>query len=144
MQAGGFAVHYSASLDAVDANGCDVLPSLVDAEQFAEQVLKHPSLQCRIFDHQGFVGAPVLEVRGTQYKDRHELSPLFRRWVGSILFFGGAGMFLTDWIADFHYDWPSVLGSRLMMPGLILLVTEALMVQHKRRAVRGQGAVIAR
>lgn len=134
MTPGEYAVHYSMSVIGVDAAACTVLPSLAAAETYArKQVLQHPSLQCRIFDHHGFVGAPALEINGSDFRRRGEITSRFRRWVGSVLFFGGSAMFITDWVAGFHYDWPSVLGSRLIIPGLVLLVTEGLVMLHARR-----------
>lgn len=134
MAAGEYAVHFSKSAGEIDARTCAVLPSLSDAESFArEQVAIHSALLCRIFDHQGFIGAPALEVAGKDYKGHNDITPRFRRWAGSLLFVGGSGLFLTDWVANFRFDWPSVLGSRLMIPGLVLLVTEALVLLHNRR-----------
>jgi len=133
MQPGEYAVHFSASAGEIDAHTCAVLPSLEDAEAYAQQqVAEHPALQCRVFDHHGFIGAPAQEISGKDFRNRNEVSSRFRRWVGSILFVVGTVFFVTDWVADFHYDWPSVLGSRLMIPGFILLVTEALMMHHQR------------
>jgi hypothetical protein len=141
MAVGEYAVHFSQSVDGIDSRTCAVLPSLRDAEDFArEQVLLHPALLCRVFDHHGFVGAPAVEVAGTAYKGHNDITPRFRRWVGSLLFFGGSILFVTDWVANFRFDWPSVLGSRLMIPGLILLVTEALVMLHNRRKLAGLGA----
>ncbi len=137
MQPGEFAVHFSASVGEIDAMSCAIFSSLPDAEAYAQQaVLQHPTLQCRIFDHHGFVGAPMRVIAGSEYKSGNEITPRFRRWVGSILFFGGSALFITDWVANFRFDWPSVLGSRLMMPGLILLVMEALIMHHQRRSQR--------
>lgn len=136
MVAGEYAVHFSQSAGDVDSRTCAVLPSLRDAESFAhEQVLLHPTLLCRVFDHHGFVGAPAAEIAGKGYKGHNDITPRFRRWVGSLLFFGGSILFITDWVANFRFDWPSVLGSRLIIPGLILLVTEALVMLHNRRKV---------
>jgi hypothetical protein len=134
MATGEYAVHFSSSAGDIDSTACAVLPSLAEAEAFSrEQVLLHPTLLCRIFDHHGFIGAPAAEVAGKEYKGHNEITQRFRRWVGSVLFFGGSILFVTDWVADFRFDWPSVLGSRLMIPGLILLVTEALVMLHNRR-----------
>jgi hypothetical protein len=134
MAAGEYAVHFSQSIGDVDSRSCTILPSLPEAESFArQQVLLHPALLCRVFDHQGFIGAPAAEIAGTAYKGHNDITPRFRRWVGSLLFFGGSILFVTDWVANFRFDWPSVLGSRLMIPGLILLVTEALVMLHNRR-----------
>lgn len=141
MAAGEYAVHFSQSVGDLDSRSCAILPSLTDAESFArEQVELHPALLCRIFDHHGFVGAPAMEVAGKAYKGHNDITPRFRRWVGSLLFFTGSILFVTDWVADFRFDWPSVLGSRLMIPGLILLVTEALVMLHNRRKLAGLGA----
>jgi hypothetical protein len=134
MAAGEYAVHFSQSIGDVDSRSCAILPSLTEAESFArEQVLLHPTLQCRVFDHQGFIGPPAMEIAGKAYRGHNDITPRFRRWVGSLLFCSGSILFVTDWVANFRFDWPSVLGSRLMIPGLILLVTEALVMLHNRR-----------
>jgi hypothetical protein len=134
MHPGEFAVHVSGGLN---ASTCAIFQSLPDAEQYARQeVQQHPTMKCRVFDHHGFVGAPALEIVGSDSTTRDEITPRFRRWIGSVLFFGGSILFVTDWVANFRFDWPSVLGSRLMIPGLILLVTEALVMHHKRRSQR--------
>ncbi|SEB89968.1 hypothetical protein SAMN05443244_2131 [Terriglobus roseus] len=138
MSEGEYAVHFSQSFGDVDARSCAVLPSLTEAESFArKQVASHPTLLSRVFDHQGFIGAPAAEFAGKGYRGHNDITPRFRRWVGSLLFFGGSILFVTDWVANFRFDWPSVLGSRLMIPGLILLVTEALVMLHNRRKLAG-------
>ena len=58
------------------------------------------------------------------YKGESDLSPRFRRWVGSILFFGGLILTVIDWRADFRFVWPAMLGTRMLIPGFLLLITE--------------------
>lgn len=136
MSPGEYAVHYS-SFDR-DARGtgpsCTILGSLEDAEEYAKaKVFLNPKLRCRIYDHRGFVGPPILEVSGQQYKRESAISPRFRRWFGSLLFFGGLALVIVDWSVDFRLIWPATIGVRMLIPGLILLVTEVALVLHAER-----------
>jgi len=133
MAAGEYAVHYS-SYARGEAAHCTVLSSLAEAEVFArEQVAGRPELRCRIYTHEGFVGAPICEIRGSGYKGEGGISARFRRWVGSVLFCGGVILIILDWKSDFTMTWPATIGMRLLIPGVILLVTEAIIVLHARR-----------
>ena len=134
MSPGDYAVHPSSTEDPGAAPACFVFPTLEDAVHYAERrAVLQPSVRFRLYDHNGFIGAPIREVRGTEYRDRSEISPRFRRWVGSILFVGGAILTLTDWSVDFRFLWPSMLGTRMLMPGATLLFFEAMIVLHARR-----------
>jgi hypothetical protein len=136
MSPGEYAVHYSSFDSSVAETGptCTVLGSLAEAEEYAKaQVALKPGLRCRIYDHQGFVGPPILEVRGQKYVGESEISSRFRRWFGSLLFFGGLALIIVDWSVDFRLTWPATIGARLLIPGLILLVTEAILVLHSKR-----------
>jgi hypothetical protein len=136
MAAGEYAVHYSSFDKDVRRTGpsCTILGSLEDAEEYAKaQVMLNPVLRCRIYDDRGFVGPPIVEVCGPQYKGESEISPRFRRWFGSLLFFGGLALVIVDWNADFKLTWPATIGARMLIPGLILLVTEVALVLHARR-----------
>ena len=138
MAPGEFAVHPSSFKAGTPA--CIVFDSLAEAEAYArEQIVQQPSLRCRIYDHQGFVGAPPVEVAGSAYQGDRDLSPRVRRWLGSALFFGGLGLVLLDWSTDFHLSWPALVGSRLLIPGLLLLLTEGLILLHaKQKAVEAK------
>ena len=138
MVPGEFAVHPSSSK--AGTPGCIVFDSLGEAEAYArEQIVQQPFLRCRIYDHHGFVGAPIVEVVGSAYRGDRDLSPRVRRWLGSALFFGGLGLVLLDWSTDFHLSWPALVGSRLLIPGLLLLVTEGLILLHaKQKAVEAR------
>lgn len=132
MLPGEYAVHDS-QFEA--APFCAVLSSLPEAEAYArDRVLQHPELRCRIYDHQGFIGKPLSEFKGARYKGESELSPRFRRWFGSILFFGGAILTIIDWRADFRFVWPALVGTRLLIPGALLLITELIIVFYARRS----------
>lgn len=134
MAPGEYAVHYSTSDHDGPGPICTIFPSLSDAEAHAEaQIHIHPNQRCRIYDHNGFIGAPLREFRGPQYRGDRDLSPRFRRWTGSLLFFGGLGLTAYDWSTDFRFSWPGLIGSRMIIPGLILLVTEAVIVLYARR-----------
>jgi hypothetical protein len=128
---------------------CTVFGTLSDAEQHAnQQVALLPTLRCRIYDHQGLGGQPVREIRGIEHKGEGEISARFRRWCGSILFFGGVGLVALDWSAGFSLTWPATLGSRLVPVGLVLLITELVIVVETRRKSRGaqqstQGSSVA-
>lgn len=136
MSPGEYAVHYSSFDSSALETGptCTILGSLADAEEYAKaQVALKPTLRCRIYDDRGFVGPPILEVRGQQYVGESEISPRFRRWVGSLLFFSGLALIILDWSVDFRLTWPATIGVRLLIPGLILLVTEVILVLHAKR-----------
>jgi hypothetical protein len=136
MSPGEYAVHYSSfDKDARETGpSCTILGSLEDAEEYAKaQVILKPELCCRIYDDRGFVGPPILEVSGQQYKGESAISPRFRRWFGSLLFFGGLVLVIVDWNVDFKLTWPATVGVRMLIPGLILLVTETILVLHARR-----------
>jgi hypothetical protein len=116
---------------------CTVFSTLAEAEEHAnQQVALIPTLRCRIFDHQGLAVQPIREIRGTQYKGESEISARFRRWAGSILFFGGLALIVLDWSTDFNLSWPATIGVRMFPVGLVLLVTELVIVITTRRAHR--------
>jgi hypothetical protein len=133
MAPGEYAVHYSTSDHDGPGAVCTAFPSLAEAEAHAAAHIQvHPNQRCRIYDHNGFIGAPIREIRGTNYRD-NEISARFRRWVGSILFFGGLTLTLADWSVDFRYLWPSALGTRMLLPGAMLLFIEAMVMLYARR-----------
>jgi hypothetical protein len=111
---------------------CTVFSTLAEAEEYAtQQVALIPTLRCRIYAVQ-----PIREIRGTQYKGESEISARFRRWGGSILFFGGLALIVLDWSTDFKLSWPATIGIRMFPVGLVLLVTELVVVITPRRAHR--------
>ena len=134
MTVGEYAVHYS-SFDSPTASPyCTVFGSLTEAKTHAaEQVAQTPNLRCRIYDHQGFIGAPIVEFRGRSYRGDGDISSRFRRWVGSLLFFPGLVLTAVDWHYDFSLNWPAMIGTHMLFPGLVLLVTEAVIVWNARR-----------
>ncbi len=140
MAEGDYAVHYSRFYEnTAQAPYCSVFPSLDDAEAYARQRVEvHPELRCTVYDARGFVGAPLRDIRGEEYKDKSGLSSRFRRLVGSTLFFGGLGLFVFDWSVDFQYLWPSMLGSRMLIPGALLLFTEAMVLLYAHQQKRHQ------
>jgi hypothetical protein len=116
---------------------CTVFSTLAEAEEHAtQQVTLIPTLRCRIYDHQGLAVQPVREIGGSQYKGESEISARFRRWAGSILFFGGLALIVLDWSTDFKLSWPATIGMRMFPVGLVLLVTELVIVITARRAHR--------
>jgi hypothetical protein len=116
---------------------CTVFSTLAEAEEYAtQQVALIPTLRCRIYDHQGLAVQPIREIRGTQYKGESEISARFGRWGGSILFFGGLALIVLDWSTDFKLSWPATIGIRMFPVGLVLLVTELVVVITPRRAHR--------
>jgi hypothetical protein len=141
MMAGEYAVHYSNFESCPEPSPCcTIFDSLPEAETYAkEQVTKRPDLRCRIYDHQGFVGKPIREFKGRSYKGDSDLSPRFRRWVGSTLFFGGLILTIVDWQADFRFVWPAMIGTRMLIPGLLLLITEAVIVFYAKRNMPRDG-----
>ena len=139
MKPGEYAVHYS-SFDHAPGTppACTIFSSLEEAESYARQeTTARPDLRCRIYDHHGFIGAPMREVRGSKFKGDSEISSRFRRWVGSALFLSGSLLILLDWTHDFSLSWPAMIGTRLFFPGLFLLVTEAiLMLLARQKPIR--------
>jgi hypothetical protein len=129
MVPGEFAVHYS-SFAPNTTPFCTIFPDLFTAEAYAQQqVLIRPTLRCSIYDAQGFIGPPLRDVRGAEYK-HGEMSARFRRWAAAILFFGGGGLLTLDWANNFALDWPSLIGTRMLIPGLILAVMEIGLTVH--------------
>ena len=140
MHDGEYAVLYSfrpvaAGADSAHENPyCSVFGSLEEAEEHAfQQVDLHPALRCRIYDRNGLASQPVREIAGREHRGESELSAGFRRWAGLILCVGGAGLILFDWMSDFSRTWPATLGIRAFPVGLILLVTELVVVWTARR-----------
>jgi hypothetical protein len=116
---------------------CVIFTSLAEAEQFAAHSVERDStIRCRVYDHEGLAHAPVRELRGGAYKGESEITARFRRWCGSILFFGGIGLFAMDWVSGFRMSWPGMLGSRMFPAGLVLLVIELVIVIEARRVKR--------
>jgi len=133
MLPGEFAVHLSHQRSGA-ALTCVVFDSLAGAEAYAHaQIALDPTLRCRIYDHDGLAKPPARETAGPLYKGESDLSHGFRRWVGGVLFFGGLALVGLDWVHDFEMSWPGLIGSRLIIPGLLLLFTEAMIVLHARR-----------
>lgn len=121
----------------VDFSTCAICSTLLDAEAYAaEQAAAHPTIRCRIYDHDGLGKAPLREVRGSSFKPESEMSARVRRWLGGSLFGIGSLLAVIDWHADFRYMWPSMLGTRMLVPGGTLLVIEGAVLLHaaqKRR-----------
>ena len=146
MAAGEYAVLYSSTppglssqLDGVSSGGpfCTVFGTLDEAVDHAmQQIALLPALRCRIYDHYGLGHEPLREIRGGEHKGESEISARFRRWAGSLLFFGGLGLVLVDWSHNFELSWPAMVGFRMMPVGLVLLVTEGVIVFDARRKQR--------
>ena len=141
MVAGEYAVHYSSfEEDSGVAPYCTVFGDLQAAEAYAKrQATTRPALRCTIYDHQGLIGPPLRDIRGSKFRDSSDLSPQVRRWLGSALLFCGLILIVIDWSSHFRLDWPSVIGNRILILGLILVVTEALVAfnaKHERRRRR--------
>lgn len=136
MAAGEYAVHHSSFDSSAAPPFCTVFGSLEEAKAHAaEEITQRPDTRCRIYDHHGFVGAPICEFTGRSYKETGEISARFRRWVGSLLFFPGVILTAIDWYYDFSLNWPAMIGTRMLFPGLILLVTEGVIIVNARRRV---------
>lgn len=139
MAPGEYAVLYSGLPEKtpLDSKSCTIFNSLGEAEAYArEQVARYPGLRCRIYDPQGLGSQPVREIRGKEHKNESEISARLRRWAGGALFIGGAVLIVVDWVADFSLLWPAMLGMRMMPVGLILLLTELVIVIEARRKQR--------
>jgi hypothetical protein len=135
MTSGEYAVHYSSFEGGPDAAlFCTVFGSLEESEDHARrEIARRPALRCRIYDHEGFARPPVREFTGSKYKEEPGIGPRFRRWGGGVLFFGGLTLTIIDWRSDFELSWPAMIGTRLLFPGLVLLVTDALIVLTEKR-----------
>ena len=139
MTPGEYAVLYSGVPEGAPLNSqtCTIFESLESAEQYASaQVATWPELRCRIYDHRGFGAQPVREIRGTAHKGDSEITARLRRWGGGGLFLGGAVLTLIDVAVDYRLLWPSLIGVRMMPAGLVLLVTELVIVIEARRKAR--------
>jgi hypothetical protein len=143
MTPGEYAVLYSGAQpddqDTFPPGGpsCTVFPSLAEAEEHAaQQVALVPTLRCRIYDHHGLGHNPIREIRGSQYKGDSEISARFRRWFGSCLFLTGIALVILDWSRNFDLSWPATVGIRMIPVGLILLLTELVIVITARRDKR--------
>ncbi len=134
MAPGEYAVHYSVNRNAPGMPlTCTVFSSLAESEAHAkEQIAARPDLRCRIYDHHGFARQPIRELRGSSHKGDSEISPRFRRWGGSGLFFGGLILIVLDWSYDFSLSWPAMIGIRMVIPGILLLLTEIVIVLQAR------------
>ncbi len=127
-----FAVHGTEG-----AANCRVFSSLEQAENFArQQVALRPDLRARIYGHEGFIGAPVSQLTGASFKGERDLSPRVRRWLGIGFLAVGSGLVVWDWSTGFRMTWPGVVGSRLLIPGAILVVTEFLIWLTARQRAR--------
>jgi hypothetical protein len=135
MAAGEYAVHYSSfEVGSGAAPFCTVFSSLEESEAYARQeTARRPELRCMIYDHEGFSRPPVRELRGSAYKEEDGIGPRFRRWGGAVLFFGGLILTIIDWRSDFELSWPAMIGTRLLAPGLVLLVADVVIVFSERR-----------
>ena len=124
----------------IGAPYCVVFLSLAAAEDFAaQQVARSSSLRCRIYDHHGLANPPLRELTGAHFKHESDLSPRLRRWIGSILLFGGMLLFAVDWMANFRYGWPSMVGSRVAPTGLVLLFIDVgILLNRAQRRRREQ------
>lgn len=131
MVPGEFAVHAS------NRASCVVFPSFAEAEDYVHDRLRlNPTLRLRVFTHAGFIGEPMLDLRGSQFKGERDLSPRLRRWIGGALLITGSALFAFDWLNNFRFDWPSLVGSRLLIPGVILVFTEWMIVLTQRQKKR--------
>lgn len=142
MVPGEYAIHYS-SYPGEGYSGpyCTVLGSLEDAVSYAQQQVKERhDLRCTIYDHRGFVGAPLKDIRGCEFKDKETLSPRFRRWAGSILFLGGFILTVIDWRTNFALSWPAMIGTRIIVPGFALLFIEAIDQLNAKRHRKTAGS----
>jgi hypothetical protein len=135
MTSGEYAMHYSSfESGSGTAPYCTVLGSLQAAEGHAmQETARRPELRCRIYDHEGFGRHLVREFKGNGYKEEPGIRPRFRRWGGAVLLFGGLILTIIDWRSDFELSWPAMIGTRLLAPGLVLLVTDAVIVLTERR-----------
>ena len=133
--AGEYAVHYSSFESRFGADlFCTVFGSLEESEDHARrEIARRPELRCRIYNHEGFAGPPIREFTGSEYKEEAGIGPRFRRWGGGFLFFGGLTLTIIDWRSDFELSWPAMIGTRLLFPGLALLVTDVVIVLTERR-----------
>lgn len=138
MVPGEFAVHFSYRRSpATTTPTCVVFASLSEAEAFAaEEISKHPDLRCRIYDHQGFVGAPLHEFAGPHFKSNLGLSSLYLRRLGGSLLLIGIILFLADWVNGFRFGWPGFIGARLLIFGTLLVMIELLFLLQTRYAKR--------
>lgn len=139
MSLGDFAVHYSSCNKQEQTAYCAILGSLPEAVAFAKSAVEQsPTLRCRIYSAEGFIGAPLGEFRGKQYKAEGDISTRFRRWGGGGLLGAGLMLMAVDWASGFRLTWPALVGSRMIIPGAVLLITEALVMLNARQKLKQQ------
>lgn len=141
MAPGEFAVHFSHRRSAgPNSTACAVFPSLAAAQAFAaSEVAAHPDLRCRIYDHRGFVGAPLAELTGPGFKGERDLPPRARLGLALLLLLTGAALVAYDALHGFGIGWPFLLGGSLMLPGTVLLLFELLRLLDRRHKARSGG-----
>ena len=133
MSPGEFTVHTSGSTT------CAIFPSLPEAETFAAtQVSAAPTLRCRIYDHQGFVGAPLREFIGPAFRGDTGLSPRYLRILGLSLLIAGGVLFAVDWLNNYRYGWPGFLGARFLIFGLLVTAIAFLTRLHEFQKARSK------
>ena len=133
MLPGEYAILYSHGGGSSNGPVCRIFSSLNEAETYAAaEVAKDHTIRCRIYDHEGLGRPAVSEFRGVDYKGESEITPRFRRWVGSILFLGGLILTFVDWRVDFKLSWPAMLGTRMIPVGLLLLFIEFAVIFEAR------------
>jgi hypothetical protein len=141
MAPGEYAVHFSHFNGAVPVVPyCLLFSDLDQAIAYAQNEVKdRPTLRCTIYNHHGLVGPPIRDIRGLEFKGG-EVSRRLAIWIGLTLFFGGAGLAIYDWTRNSQLQWPTAIGMPMVVPGLTLLVAEALSSVHKRTRRTRAGA----
>lgn len=139
MAAGEYAVHFGGPHPGQPGT-CAVFASLSEAEAYAaQQIVLHPDIQCRIYDHHGMVGAPFRELTGSAYKGNTDMTPRLRRWLGLGLLVVGLGLITLDWRFGFRLMWAYTIGLPLLLPGFVLVAMELLAVLTAKRRARTSG-----
>lgn len=136
MVPGEFAVLYSHLGTGSEAT-CTIFTSRAEAEAHAAlRVTGDPTLRCSVYDHHGFGMQPLAEFSGSQYKGGSEISSRLRRWLGSFLLAGGMVLGIVEWQSDFALSWAGMIGARIAPVGLILVLTELVIVIDRRRRAK--------
>jgi hypothetical protein len=136
MSPGEHAVHYSSFASDDQAPYCTVFENLDAAFAYAQhEVQAQPELSCKIYDNRGFGFLPTCEVHGSKYIDKNAITPGFRRWAGSILFFGGLALLVVEFCSGFSLLWPGVFGGHMIFPGVMFLGTEFYLLMTKSKKV---------
>lgn len=115
---------------------CLIFDSLDDAQGYCrDRSACTPGIQLAIFDWRGR-GVEPLAIFGEAKGGDQELGSPFRRAVAIVCVAASLLLIWFDWRVDFDRQWPSILASKLLVTGAVLLVWELTLLAEKALAKR--------